>query len=217
MEFVIGLIVLAICAAVGLMAALLSSSLGARRGPIGQRRVVAVATGIGAVLLGSLAAHSVGPLFGLLAAGIYAVAGYVAFKRLVKGPVSGIDYVEDICELVREHGLANFDALDGDGDGIIIRSDLKPGKLSGVDPEVAREIITHMHKHIDRIGHWISSRANAHGVSDSEDAPGARRVVLTCHSNVYGISRADLESYPRRARKRPTKDAGAGGKPASAA
>lgn len=217
MEIVIGFIALAICAAVGFLAAMLASGLGARRGPRGQRVAVAVSTGVGAVLLGLLAARSVAPAFGLLAAGIYASAGYFALKRFIKPPISGVDYVEDICELVRKHTLANFDALDGDGDGIIVRADLKTGKLAGVDPEEAREILTHMHKHIDRIGHWIGSRANQHGVSDSEAPPGGRRVVLTCHSNVYGISREDLESYPRRARKRSAKDTKTANKPASAA
>lgn len=212
MEYVIGLLVCGICGAAGFLTALIASAAAVSRGPKRQRIVACLCGFACAVVMGLLFVRAGGTVFGLLS-GVACMGGAILCAVLFSKPaVTGIDYLPNEPELVREHGLANFDALDSDGDGVVKLTDLSPGTLAGLDAEAEKAILAHMRKHIGEIGQWVGSSAREHDVSAEESGRSDARRVLTVHSGVFGISRDDLRSYPRRARKLFAKNAKPAGK-----
>lgn len=87
---------------------------------------------------------------------------------------------------IREFGLANFDRLDG-GDGVISQSDLTVVLAGDTLTQSERKLADRMSWDLPLIGHVVDTITSV--------SPHAGMVATF---NIYGASRSDLESYPKR-------------------
>lgn len=94
--------------------------------------------------------------------------------------------VETAADL-RDFALGNFAWLDADGDGLVTRVDIYNRQNDPSVPDRDRSFLILMDWYLDRIGHVVDTRAIP--------SPMMGHVVHYTH---YGISEADLETYPER-------------------
>ncbi|HEY9869242.1 MAG TPA: hypothetical protein V6D08_08760, partial [Candidatus Obscuribacterales bacterium] len=201
----IGIVLAAFVATVGMVISLVCMAAVDDRGPRVARLV-----GIGAALLTALAFAAVGWLAGYVIEGVSAgliagTAGVVSalvFAKRLDPDVDLVLYPAHMARAVRAFGLRYFDNLDRGGKGVLTRQDLAHAECSFVCDLSEREILRHMRNNISRIGHWVDAYETETSVAEiaSESGKGASRKIRIVHS-VFVISRHDLESYPRRARR----------------
>jgi len=201
MVIFIAIIASLLVGAVGFMAGALFSSLTGSRGPASTRKWACVPVAAGMVGIILLAAHHDEKWLGFAAASIFGFAFAFAVRYFVRRLAPGIDYQLDMPVAVRDLGLAKFEMLDADGDGIIRRADLRvPSGRASEWQDHELEILKHMWDHFDDIGHWVDAVEQEKMASELMHMRlGVPRKTFKVVSGVYAISREDLKTYPRRA------------------
>lgn len=205
-EIFVGIVLAALVATAGVVISLVCMSAVGDRGPRVARLV-----GIGASALTALASAGLVWLAGGYAlesvasgvvAGAAGVASALVFTRRLDPDIDLVLYPAHMARAVRAFGLRHFDDLDRGGKGVLTRQDLGHAELSLVCDPDDREILRHMLANISRIGHWVDAYETEETVAvrASGQSREASRKIRIVHS-VFAISRKDLESYPRRAKR----------------
>lgn len=105
-------------------------------------------------------------------------------------------YLRQIAPTVKEIGLANFAEVDQDGNGTLTTKEIALAlEKLGVDPKDRRRVLKHIHDEISEVGHVIDSYTTTGFIFISNPKGGGMMVPTTTTHYVYGVSRADLESY----------------------
>jgi len=106
-----------------------------------------------------------------------------------KGIAADIRLQRNMAPAVSEYALTRFsDIVDG---GDVIKQEHITAALNGGNSNT--ELLAQLQAHIDDIGHVIGTYTT-HGVIMA----GSVMVPTTTTHNIYGISKADLQSYPER-------------------
>lgn len=196
-QIVMGIVLAAFVAMLGMVISLVCMASVDDHGPHVARLV-----GMVVAVLKALALVGVGWLAGDAIAGAAGVMSALVFtKRLDPALDLGL-YPPHTARAVRAFGLFHFDALDRGGKGVLTRQDLAHAELSLVCRPEQREILRHMRTNINRVGHWVDAYQTEQMVAQCVPGSGQKthRKIRIVHS-IFAISREDLESYPRRARR----------------
>lgn len=152
---------------------------------IGGRAGLFVSCGAVSLVSGIISKQIHAPVATAVIAALLAVAVIVAFSIHYRNSF-GMAVVNAPARSV--FALTHFERLDADGDGCITIIDLEDARSSPFFNAQDRQLLKHMMRQIDRIGHIVRT---SHAVSPTGG-------IYTFH--LYGINRTDLETYPNRLR-----------------
>lgn len=160
--------------------------------------VTAFSVGAAYSFLGLIAAEMAGlrnpiPVMVLVGGATAALSLIMPVQTLLTARKEGA-YLLQMAPKVTAFGLAHFDAIDSDGDGIMTESEMEAAMRRWSDDDEWK-LFRHMFEQRSELGHVVDSSSDMTFIWIYDGNGGSTMTPVTNTTYYYGISRCDLQGY----------------------